>query len=189
MTREEKREYKRKWYQENKEKILEQKKLYRQENKERLLEQMKLYRQTPMWRASYLLSHYNQNDKKYNRGKGDLSAEWIVSNIFSKPCAHCGKSGWEVIGCNRLDNSKPHSKDNVEPCCKDCNDKLATEEKKTDFAKQVFQYTLDGKLVGIWPSTKECSRNGYDQGNVASCCRGEKGFKTHKGYKWSYAPL
>lgn len=72
-------------------------------------------------RATMLLCEYNRADKRRNRGKGDLTTQWIVDNIFSKPCAHCGKTGWEVIGCNRLDNSKPHTKDNVEPCCRSCN--------------------------------------------------------------------
>lgn len=154
---------------------------------------MKLYHQTPMWRAYNLLNRYNQSDKKYNRGKGDLTAEWILESIMSKPCVHCGKSGWEVIGCNRIDNSKPHTMDNVEPCCCECNLKLSAEQKKTDFinrqdlAKQVYQYTLDGKLVGIWPSTRECGRNGFDQGAVSKCCRGE--LQTYKGYIWSYVPL
>lgn len=52
-------------------------------------------------------------------------------------------------------------------------------------SKQVKQLTLDGKLVKTWPSTMECSRNGFDQSNVAACCRGK--LKTHKGYKWQYA--
>ena len=30
----------------------------------------------------------------------------------------------------------------------------------------------------------ECERNGYNQGHVADCCRGER--KTHKGFIWKY---
>lgn len=44
-------------------------------------------------RAVRLLTNYKTEDKKANRGKGDLTAQWIVENIFSKPCAHCGKTG------------------------------------------------------------------------------------------------
>lgn len=55
--------------------------------------------------------------------------------------------------------------------------------------KKVYQYTLDGKLVKIWNSTKECGRNCFCQTRVAACCRGEYGCKTYKGYKWSYEPL
>lgn len=55
------------------------------------------------------------------------------------------------------------------------------------FSRKVYQYTLDGKLVKVWDSTMECGRNGFHQGHVAECCRGE--IKTHKGYRWSYRPL
>ena len=51
-------------------------------------------------------------------------------------------------------------------------------------SKQVVQYTLAGELVKIWCSARECGRNGFNQGNVAACCRGE--LKKHKGFKWKY---
>lgn len=51
-------------------------------------------------------------------------------------------------------------------------------------SKQVYQYTLDGQLVAIWPSSRECQRNGFDHGHVTACCRGES--KSHKGFKWAY---
>ena len=55
---------------------------------------------------------------------------------------------------------------------------------RKSLSKKVYQYTLDGKFVKEWKSTKECCRNGFNQGHIASCCRGER--KTHKGYIWSY---
>lgn len=58
---------------------------------------------------------------------------------------------------------------------------------REDMSKQVYQYTLDGELVKIWPSTNECERNGFDHSSISSCCNGK--LKTHKGYKWSYTPL
>lgn len=61
-------------------------------------------------------------------------------------------------------------------------------------SKKVYQYTLEGELVKVWPSTNECARNGFNQGQVAECCRGgrfKKGkwitTKSHKGYIWKYA--
>lgn len=93
-------------------------------------------RDSPIVRASRLLSNYNYSDRIRFRGKGDLTTQWIVDNIFTKPCAHCGKIGWEVIGCNRLDNSKPHTKDNVEPCCFPCNNKLHSDEITNWYSKQ-----------------------------------------------------
>lgn len=150
------------------------------DNKEKRLEQMKKYRQSPKGRATHLLYDYNREDRKYNRGKGDLTAEWIVDNIFSQPCVHCGESDWRKIGCNRLDNSKPHTIDNVEPCCRECNLRLSADDK----AKQVYQYSLDGKLVRVWESAMEAGRNGFDQGAVSRCCLGN--VNKYKNYKWSY---
>lgn len=83
-------------------------------------EYMRHYRHTPMGRANMLLQGYNRIDKEKNREKGNLTAQWIVDNIFNKPCAHCGETDWTKLGCNRLDNSKPHTIENVEPCCWEC---------------------------------------------------------------------
>ena len=50
--------------------------------------------------------------------------------------------------------------------------------------KRVLQYTLDGEFVREWDSTRECGRNGFNQGDVAACCRGE--LKQYKGFLWMY---
>lgn len=54
-------------------------------------------------------------------------------------------------------------------------------------SRQVYQYDKNGELVAIWESTAECGRQGYNQGNVVSCCRGE--LKHYKKYIWSYTPI
>lgn len=136
---EEHKEYNKKYYEEhkeehkknckeyslkNKEAIKEYKQNWYKENREKIINKSIEYYNTPIGRAKYLLNSYNTTDIIKGRGKGDLTPEWIVENIFTKPCAHCGKEGWNVIGCNRLNNSKPHTKDNVEPCCWECNSRL-----------------------------------------------------------------
>lgn len=118
------------YYKNNKEKAKEYYKNNREEKINYQIEYNEEYKNMPIHRASKLLGAYNAADKRYGRGEGDLTGRWIVENIFSKPCAHCGKDGWNVIGCNRLDNSKPHIMDNVEPCCYECNVKLAALEMK-----------------------------------------------------------
>ena len=42
----------------------------------------------------------------------------------------------------------------------------------------------NGELIFTFPSTVEARRNGFHQGSIAACCRGEQ--KTHKGYNWRY---
>ena len=146
--------------------------------REYAIKYQKKYRNTPIGRAFYILNNYNNKDLKLGRGKGDLTAEWIVENIFTQPCAHCGKTGWNVIGCNRLNNDLPHTKDNVEPCCKECNDNLNYKDRR----EKVFQYTLDGKFVKEWESASECGKYGFMQSHVSECLKGVK--KQYRGFLW-----
>lgn len=161
-------------------------------HRDKKLAQKRIYQSTPIGRATNLLSSYNKADIDKGRGRGDLTAEWIVEHIFSQPCAHCGETDWHKIGCNRLDDSKPHTMDNVEPCCGHCNKLLENEKRK----RKIYQYTLDGELVKIWESVAEAARNGFDLRLLYACCNGgfyRKGkwinITQHKGHRWSFEPL
>lgn len=66
---------------------------------------------------------------------------------------------------------------------------LMTRKENNNYGKRtekcsnpVLQLTLDGELVREWSSTQECGRNGFSQGCVSACCRGE--FKQYKGFLW-----
>ena len=53
--------------------------------------------------------------------------------------------------------------------------------------KLVAQYTLNNKLIKIYPSASEAARqvkNQNAQSNISLCCRGKS--KTAYGYKWQY---
>lgn len=45
--------------------------------------------------------------------------DWFVKNILKSQCIYCGSK--EKLGCDRIDNSKGHTYDNVVPCCYVCN--------------------------------------------------------------------
>ncbi len=132
------RQASKRYYQKNKEKIVPQKAKYRQSNKEKIAEykaeyyqknrdkivaQKAKYRLTPYGRAYNLNNSYKRKDEKYNRGECTLTPQWIVDNIFSQPCHYCGETDWHKLGCDRIDNTKPHTPDNVVPCCFECNTK------------------------------------------------------------------
>lgn len=116
------REKMKRWYQENREEKLDYQKQWKKNNPDYQNE----YRNTPMGRAGYLVSTYQQNDKKYNRGKCTLTAQWIVDNIFTSKCHWCKETDWHKLGCDRIDNDLPHTEDNVVPCCEECNTKRGT---------------------------------------------------------------
>ena len=54
---------------------------------------------------------------------------------------------------------------------------------------QVFQYTLQGKLLKVWHSiTKAAESIGINKTGIQHCCSGNK-LKTYGGYIWSYKSL
>lgn len=136
------REYSKQYYQNNKEKlakqmaerykqkkdeILVQQAEYRKNNRDKIQAKNTKYRLTPKGRAVNLLhASYKKADKKYNRGECTLTADWIIENIFSQPCHYCGETDWTKMGCDRIDNSLPHTPENCVPCCEHCNELKGT---------------------------------------------------------------
>lgn len=61
-------------------------------------------------------------------------------------------------------------------------------EKRTNnpkVSKKVGQYTKDGELIKIYPSTKQATRvTNINNGNIVQCCIGK--YKTAGGYIWRY---
>lgn len=52
-------------------------------------------------------------------------------------------------------------------------------------SKPVGQYTRDGDLVKVWPSTKEAERQaGFNHGNISEVANGNR--KTAHGFIWKY---
>lgn len=137
------KEYQKQYRQDNKEHIKQYRednkeyfKQYRQDNKEHIKEHQKQYRQTPIGRAVYLINGYQRNDKRHNRGECTLTPEWIIENIFTQPCHYCGEEGWEIMGCDRVNNDLPHTPDNVVPCCDKCNKKRGRKDYE-EFIKEM----------------------------------------------------
>ena len=52
----------------------------------------------------------------------------------------------------------------------------------------VFQYTMDGELVRVWPSVRAIEREkGYNNSLISKCCRGL--IPQAYGYKWAYRSI
>ena len=70
-------------------------------------------------KASKMISSYRIKDLRNFQIDFKLDRAWFIENILNKNCFYCNDS--ENIGCDRIDNSKPHYIENVVPCCYICN--------------------------------------------------------------------
>lgn len=70
-------------------------------------------------KASKMISTYKCLDKQRNFNLCDITIDWMIENIFRKKCVYCGDTS--KLGCDRKDNNKGHTIDNVVPCCYTCN--------------------------------------------------------------------
>lgn len=164
-----------------------------EERKERKREAMKRYLSTEngakMNRASYLISNYRKDDIKYGREIPDFDSKWVLENIFSKPCVYCGETDWHLLGCDRIDNSKGHIKDNVVSSCLHCNmTKPKEEEWKKKYAEKRKRPVIRTKPNGeqkIYPCSIDCIEDGYSDSCVRKACYGL--LKTYMGCKWNFA--
>lgn len=96
-----------------------------------------------------------------------------------------GKKGFTYNETDNTRKKKSESHKGIAPKC--------VEE------KTVYQYTLDGELIGVYKSEREAERQTKTpHTNITRCCNG--GFfnkernkwvnvKKANGYKWSYTPL
>jgi hypothetical protein len=126
-------------------------------------------------RDGYLLVNLSKNGKVKSFQVHRLVAEAFIPNWFDNQ---------EV---NHIDEDKKNNHiDNLEWCEHKYNCNYGTRIKRISekLFKSILQYTKSGVFVREWASIIEADRNGFNKGNVTSCCRGER--KTHKGYIWKY---
>ena len=119
-----------------------------------------------------------------------LVAQTFLANPENKPCINHKIEGDEGKKINMVffneDGSVDEERTTIEWATYEENNNYATRTEriaKTQ-TKKDRQLSLTGDLIREWPSTAECGRNGFNQGNIVSCCNGER--KSHKGFRFMY---
>ena len=74
--KEERSEYNKQYYQDNREDVLAQHKQWQKDN-------------PIQWRANNLLNNYRRSDENANRGECTLTEDWIVKNIITSDPSRC----------------------------------------------------------------------------------------------------
>lgn len=91
------------------------------------------------------------------------------------------------------ENPENNCVENLEWCTAEYNINYGTRNKRVSEkltngskrSKMVAQYTLDGKLVKVWPSLREIQRKlGFEKASISRCCLGKQ--HTSYDYIWVY---
>ena len=106
-------EYRKQYYENNKEKILEQNKQWREANKDKKAEYDKQYRQSPQGRAVAFNRNQRRRTREERQGSGITKDQWLeMMKFFNWRCAYSG----EYLGGN--DNSFNRTIDHIIPISK-----------------------------------------------------------------------
>ena len=88
------------------------------QSKKDLLNASELSARSLRAKASKMCAQYKMKDKR--RGyESNVDAQWMIDHIFTKECVYCGTD--KHVGCDRIDNKKGHTIDNIVPACYRCN--------------------------------------------------------------------
>lgn len=118
----EKQQYDIEYRKNNVEKRKEVKAAWNKKNKEKMSEYNKEFYQTIPGMASRRRNHYLADDKEKGFDTAQtITAEWITENILTASCIYCHDAEPYHLGCDRIDESKGHTPDNVVCACPVCN--------------------------------------------------------------------
>lgn len=144
--------------------------------------------------AGYLTVILTVNWKKHKKRIHRLVYEAFIAPL---PSYNPQKSGNTYFEVNHIDEDKTNNKPyNLELVTHTENVRYGSAIKRKSAkqingkkSKKVYQYTLDGVLVKVWPSLSEVVRSGISKQAVWNRCNPSNlSNKTniYKGYVWSY---
>jgi hypothetical protein len=153
------------------------------------------YTRTRKGLVTMIFKHQRSSSKKRghvppNYTKKELY-EWVIGQSnFETLYNNWVNSDYEknlFPSCDRLEDDKPYSFDNLRMVTWDENNKKGYENRRngTDgIAKPVIGVNKKTKETVEFISTMEAGRNGFLQSKISMCCLGKR--KSHKGYVWTF---
>jgi hypothetical protein len=88
------------------------------DQRKKVRERQRRYAKTDKGRAIFLAKAYEAIDKAKGQ-TSEVTQMFLLEQIFPSRCVYCGTV--DRLGCDRIDNAKGHTLDNIVPACGDCN--------------------------------------------------------------------
>lgn len=146
----------------------------------------------------YIYKHQVRNSKQRGHNAPEYTLEeftkWIYNqNNFNILFENWEKSGYKkelIPSCDRLENSKGYSFDNIELVTFKENVNRAYNDTKNcvlgSSSRKVYQYSLDGYFIKEHISQADAQRNvpNADQRNISACCEGK--INQHARFQWKH---
>lgn len=118
----------------------------------------------------------------YQAFVGEIPEKHVIHHIDHNPSNNHLDNLQLMSG---FEHNSMHKKGNIIPA-KYNQTKEAIEKRKKKVSKPTAQLSFDGKIIKVYPSTIEASRQtNVDRADICRCCKGKK--KTAGGYKWKYS--
>lgn len=135
-------------------------------------------------KPNFLMPHKNTNGHlDFRLSKNGVTTSHLAHHIVAEAFIP-NPNNYDVV--HHIDHDKHNNKvENLKWMSGEEHRGLHIKEIRS---KTVYQYSLDGELIGVWESVeKACRELGANHSHISNCCLGKR--KTHKGYRWSYKPL
>lgn len=127
-----------------------------------------------------------------NLRKDKIPRTFLIHRLVAQAFIENKKNLPEV---NHIDEDKTNNHvSNLEWCTSKQNANHGTRvdrcngirKNNTTNMKSVIGISLLENTNITFPSINEAARNGFDKYAIIKCCKNQKGFKSHKGYRWEY---
>jgi group I intron endonuclease len=134
------------------------------------------------------------NGKWSEKSKQKMSESHLGKTLSEEHRQNISKS---LIGIPRTDETKQKISESHrgeksymygKPKSEETRQKISEAKKgeKNPRSKRVYQYDLEGNLLGSFASTGDAMRKIDNGSKISECARGNPRYKTVGGFKWSY---
>ena len=144
--------------------------------------------------ASQLSSSKTRGDILPTHNKEELKAWLFSQDVFNDLFSVWAASDYDKLlkpSCDRLDDYKPYTLDNIKLTTWGDNKKKGEQDRKNGINnkvnKAVIQLSLDGNVVAEFHSASEANRvTKVSRKAISDCCNNKPSYHTAGGFKWKF---